>query len=63
MILQVFIDVYFEDLEFQFLFENVYDGLDKDEVGEVIGMTSLSFEDWFQPFSDKPSRIAHLYVV
>jgi hypothetical protein len=61
-ILEKFIDVYFEDLNFQFLFDNAYDGIDKIEAGEMLDMTSLAFEDWFKPFSDKPYRIAHPYV-
>ena len=60
--LETFIDVYFEDLDFQFLFDNAYDGIDDDEVGRMLGMSSLALDDWFKPFSDEPSRIAHPYV-
>jgi Protein of unknown function (DUF2695) len=58
-----FIDEYFEDTDFEFLFEDAYDGIDETEVGQMMGMASLAFDDWFTPFSDDPSRIAHPYVL
>lgn len=58
-----FIDEYFEDTDFEFLFDDAYDGIDETEVGKMMGMSSLAFDDWFKPFSDEPSRIAHPYVV
>jgi len=62
-ILEDFRNYYFEDLDFEYLFVNAYDGIDETDVGQVMGMSSLAFDDWFKPFSDEPSRIAHPYVV
>jgi hypothetical protein len=58
-----FIDLYFEDLDFHFLFEDKYDGIDETPVGERLGMSSLAFDDWFKPFSEEPDRVAHPYVL
>lgn len=60
--LETFIDAYFEDLDFEFLYDNAYDGIDETEVAEKLGISSLAFDDWFQPFSDEPERIPHPYV-
>jgi hypothetical protein len=57
-----FIDVYFEDTDFLYLFENAHDGIEETQVGQVMGISSLAFDQWFVPFSDEPSRIAHPYV-
>ena len=62
-ILDRFIDIYFEDLDFELLFDNTYDGIDESEVGQELGMTSLAFDDWFKPFSGESSRIVHPYVI
>ena len=61
--LETFIEVYFEDLDFQFLFEDAYDGIDETEVAQMLGMSSLALNNWLKPFSDEPSRIAHPYVI
>ena len=58
-----FIKGYFEDTDFLFLFEDEFDGIDADMAGQLVGMSSLAFEDWFQPISSEPSRIAHPYVL
>jgi len=58
-----FIDGYFEDTDFLYLFDDTYDGIDEAEVAQVLGMSSLAFHDWFLPFSDEPSRMAHPYVL
>ena len=59
-----FIDTYFEDLDFEYLFDDAYDGIEKEvELVQVLGMASLSLQDWFKPFSDEPSRTAHPYVL
>jgi len=50
-------------LDFGFLFDNAYDGIDESEAAQELGMSSLAFNDWFKPFSDEPSRIAHPYVI
>jgi hypothetical protein len=57
-----FMDCYFDDQDFLFLFMDGYDGVDSSEAGRIAGMTSLSFQDWFRPFSDEPERIAHPYT-
>ena len=58
-----FIDGYFEDLDLEYLYDNSYDGIDETEVGEMMGISSLALKDWFQPFSDEPSRTPHPYVI
>ena len=60
---ETFIAEYFEDLDFQFLFEDAYDGIDEAPESQIMGISSLAFDDWFRPFSDEPSRIAHPYVI
>ena len=57
-----FIEGLFEDTDVLFLFDDEHDGIDQSAVGQMLGMSSLSFEDWFKPFSDDPSRIVHPYV-
>jgi hypothetical protein len=57
-----FIDGYFEDTDFLFLFNDELDGIDTSPVGQMVGILSLAFEDWFRPFSSEPSRIAHPYA-
>ena len=61
-VLESFMDVYFEDLDFELLFDNEYDGIDESEVGQLLGMSSLAFNNWFKPLTVEPSRIAHSYV-
>ena len=58
-----FIDAYFEDTDFEILFEDRYDGIDETEIAKVLGMSSLAIGDWFLPFSEAPSRVAHPYVL
>ena len=60
--LETFLDVCLEDLDVEFLFDDSSDGLDEAEVGKALGMASLAFPHWFQPFSRDDSRIAHPYV-
>lgn len=60
--LETFIDVYFEDLDVEFLFNDASDGLDESEIGKTLGMASLAFPGWFQPFSQEASRTVHPYV-
>jgi hypothetical protein len=45
-----FIDVLFADVDFLFLYEPAYDGIDQTEIGARAGMTSLAFADWFHRF-------------
>ncbi|GAC1402015.1 MAG: hypothetical protein NVS4B1_19450 [Ktedonobacteraceae bacterium] len=57
-----FIDTYFEDTDFLYLFENSHDGIEETQVGQVMGIPPLAFDHWFVPFSDESSRIVHPYV-
>lgn len=57
-----FIDMLFEDTDFLFLFDPEHDGIETTTVGQMLGMTSLAFADWFRPFGDDPSYIAHPYA-
>lgn len=52
---------YFEDLDFLYLFDDFFDGIEESPVGQMMGIMSLAFEDWFRPFSAEPSRTAHPY--
>ncbi len=56
------IDEVFEDTDFLFLFERQYSGIHASPVGQLLGMTSLAFEDWMKPFTNAPERRAHPYV-
>ena len=58
-----FIDTYFEDTDFEYLYDNAYDGIEETEVAQIIGLSPLAFHDWFQPFSDEPSRTPHPYTL
>ena len=54
-----FIDGYFEDMDFEYLYDNFYDSLDETEPAQRMGISSFHFHDWFKPFSDDPSRTPH----
>jgi len=43
-------DLFFEDLDFEYLFDDAYDGIDETELARTMGMTSLTFDEWFVPF-------------
>jgi hypothetical protein len=59
---ETFIDIYFEDLDFQYLYDDFYDGIDEAPIAQVLGMSSLAFNQWFEPFSNDPSRTPHPYT-
>ena len=40
----------FEDLDFEFLYDNSSDGIERSAVAETIGMENLPFADWFERF-------------
>jgi len=44
-----FIDAYFEDTDFLYLFENVFDGIEETQLVQVMGISSLAFDTWFLP--------------
>ena len=58
-----FIDEYFEDTDFEYLYDDSYDGIDETELAKMMGISSLAFKDWFLPFSNEPSRTPHPYVL
>jgi hypothetical protein len=60
---EAFIDDYFDDTDFQYLFDNSYDGIDETQLAQIMGISSLHFDDWFKPFSDEPSWTPHPYAI
>jgi len=46
-------DTIFEDMDFEFLFEGEYEGIEETEVAQVMGIGNLAFADWFKPFRDE----------
>lgn len=60
--LESFVDAYFEDTDFLYLFDDEYDGIDETDLADIQGISSLAFADWFKPFSDEPERAPHPYV-
>lgn len=51
----------FEDLDFEWLFDESADGIDESDTGRELGMTPLSFDQWFEPFNP-PRPNVHPYV-
>ncbi len=47
----VFEDRFFEDLDFEYLYDDAYDGIETADVAEVMGITNLAFGEWFEPFA------------
>ena len=45
-----FEDELFEDLDFAFLYDNAYDGIEETAFAEMAGVTNLAFADWFTQF-------------
>ena len=43
-------DTLFEDFDFEFLYDETYDGIERTELGEVMGITHLPFAEWFERF-------------
>jgi hypothetical protein len=65
---ETFTDCYFEDLDFESLFDYGYECecgpfpfLDA-PLPEIPETSPLAFANWFRPFSHKPAYIAHPYV-
>jgi hypothetical protein len=54
-----FREVAFQDLDHEFLFQPEVDGVDKSELGERLGIQSLSRRDAFKTFAN---REGHLYL-
>lgn len=59
----ILIDSIFEDTDFEFLYDDSYDGIEKTELAQIMSISSLAFKDWFSPFSNEPSRTPHPYVL
>ncbi|HEX3456950.1 MAG TPA: hypothetical protein VHR97_03260 [Candidatus Baltobacteraceae bacterium] len=52
----------FEDLDFEYLFDNEMDGIEDEPLAhKIAGMDVRTIADWFVPFND--SRIVHPYAV
>jgi hypothetical protein len=45
-----FRDTLFEDFDFEFLYDETYDGIERTELGKVMGITHLPFAEWFERF-------------
>ncbi len=45
-----FRDAFFEDLDFEFLYDDAYDGIEKADIAEGMGIANLAFADWFERF-------------
>ncbi len=58
-------DTLFEDLDFEFLYDETYDGIESTEPGEAMGITHLPFAEWFERFGPPASLTyteAHPYA-
>ena len=53
-------DLVFQDLDFLFLFDQAYEGIQGSPSGEALRMVSLDFSEWFKPFDD--ASWTHPYV-
>jgi hypothetical protein len=56
-------DVYeeaFQDVDFAFLFDARFDGIEESELADHLRMANLRFDDWFKPFANVP--YVHPYV-
>ena len=49
---EAFIYAVYQDTDFLFLYNPKYDGIELDDVGKLMGITSLSPKDWFNPFNN-----------
>ena len=56
-----FRDMLFEDFDFEFLYDETYDGIERTELGETMGITHLPFAEWFERFGP-PAGSAYLEV-
>jgi hypothetical protein len=45
-----FRDVFFEDLDFEYLYDEAYDGIEVSDVAAEMGITNLAFAEWFERF-------------
>lgn len=45
-------DLFFEDLDHEFLYDPAYDGIENDPASQPPGMAPMRFDDWFEPFNE-----------
>lgn len=45
----------FEDVDVEFLYNEMYDGIERTELGDMMGITHLPFAEWFERFGP-PTR-------
>lgn len=45
----------FEDLDFEMLYDNAYDGIEETAFAEELGVVNLAFADWFTSFGSPDS--------
>ena len=45
-------DILFEDMDFEFLFEAEFEGIEDTVAAQELGLANLAFADWFKPFRD-----------
>lgn len=50
-----FEDELFEDLDFELLYDDAYDGIEATAIADEIGMANLAFADWFTRFGSPDS--------
>lgn len=50
-----FEDVLFEDMDFEFLFDPAYDGIEDPAFAPEFGIANLALDDWFKQFGARPS--------
>ncbi|HEV8191410.1 MAG TPA: hypothetical protein VGP82_07975 [Ktedonobacterales bacterium] len=54
-------DAFFEDLDFEYLYDDAYDGIEKADIAETMGITNLAFADWFKRFG-RPDTFSYTEV-
>lgn len=59
--LDIFAEEVLEDRDFEMLFYDEFDGVEKSSIAEDMGVANLSFEQWFTPF--RADDVVHPYVV
>jgi len=47
-----FEDYVYQDIDFEFLYESEFDGIEDGETGDELHIVNLRFADWFKPFGD-----------
>lgn len=47
-----FFGTYFDDMDFYYLYQPEYDGIDGSVTGDQMGIGSLAVKDWFTPFNN-----------